>query len=219
MLREQTIKTKQVAATVGQVSRQVAAIGLVVMTFVLRVPLGYSAQGPLSLSEEVKTLLERKLEDVAALVKNPEVAKVLKMSNLENQSLSEAEILRLDQQWREQEGIGVMMLPYLTNICAGELLDFQEVNPEYVEIFITDRRGLNVCQTNKTSDFYQADEEWWQLAFNAGTGKAYYGSLEYDSSAQSHAISIYVPIRDGKDRSVIGVCKAVVGIGMLKDEL
>ena len=36
--------------------------------------------------------------------------------------------------------------------------------------------------SNKTTDFYQADETWWQAAFAGGSGKDFLGEVELDKS-------------------------------------
>ncbi|MBK2124076.1 cache domain-containing protein [Fangia hongkongensis] len=98
----------------------------------------------------------------------------------------------------------------LHNACASVLKSFQRKHRAFVEIFITDTGGFNVCQTNMTSDFYQADESWWQEAYNKGKGKTYHSDMEYDASANEIAVSIYVPLYQGD--KLIGISKSVLSI-------
>ena len=79
--------------------------------------------------------------------------------------------------------------------------------------------GLNAGQTNKTTDYYQADEDWWIGAYNSGKGKASHGTIEFDESAQTEAISLYIPVMDGINNKAIGVIKAVVSITAIKMDL
>ena len=93
------------------------------------------------------------------------------------------------------------------------MLDIQNRDESLVEIFITGKKGLNTCQTNKTSDYYQADEEWWQATYNNGIGK---GEVEFDESAASQAIPLYIPIVDPETSEAIGVAKILVDLIFLK---
>jgi len=76
------------------------------------------------------------------------------------------------------------------------------------EIFFTDRYGGLVVASQKTSDFYQADEEWWQRTFNAGKGSVFIGDMEFDESSNNWSITISVPVYS-RDLEVIGVCKVI----------
>ena len=61
-------------------------------------------------------------------------------------------------------------------------------------MFVTDKYGALVASTNRTSDYYQADEDWWQAAYNNGEGAIYFGQPEFDESSQSFGIIMAVPI-------------------------
>jgi len=39
---------------------------------------------------------------------------------------------------------------------------FRELYPYHIEVFVTDAKGALVAATNRTSDYYQGDETWWQ---------------------------------------------------------
>ncbi len=80
--------------------------------------------------------------------------------------------------------------------------------PLFAEIFITNRFGVNIAQTNMTSDYYQADEKWWQLARKNGL---FVSDIEYDESSNTSSIEIAVRITN-TDGDFIGVIKAVLNI-------
>ncbi|MCD4664430.1 MAG: hypothetical protein K8R68_04100, partial [Bacteroidales bacterium] len=73
------------------------------------------------------------------------------------------------------------------------------------EIFVTNKYGANVGQTGRTSDYYQADEEWWQ---NGREDGLYLGDVGYDESADIYSLDIVVKI-DDENGDFIGVLKAV----------
>ena len=90
------------------------------------------------------------------------------------------------------------------NSVSTRLRVFIENFPEEVEVFVTDMRGLNVAMTERTGDYWQADEGWWEGAYAAGFGKTYISKVEYDESSRTYAINVGVPIRD-TDGEVIGI--------------
>jgi len=65
--------------------------------------------------------------------------------------------------------------------------------------------------TNKTSDYYQADEQWWQKSYNEGKGRSFHSKVEYDKSAGFWGIALYVPIYD-RQQEMIGIIKAFLEI-------
>lgn len=163
------------------------------------------------LSADVEQIIEQNLNFVTNLAARTGIKDAVRAANANHAQLTLEEIQILDMRWREAKDTDAFITQYLTNFIARELLTFQKDNPGFSEIFITDSVGLNVGQTNKTTDFYQADETWWQDSYNDGMGKTYYGSIEFDESAQVIAIPLYAPIR-GSNKEVIGVVKAVLNI-------
>ncbi len=77
------------------------------------------------------------------------------------------------------------------------------------EIFVTDRQGALVAASGLTSDYYQADEAWWEKAYNGGAGSFYLSELEYDASSGIYAFSLATPIYN-QAREAIGILKLVI---------
>lgn len=170
-------------------------------------------------SAEVIQILDKKKEVIENLAKDPLIIKAVKESNERNQNITLPEILRLDRKWQKTEGMDEFIKSFIINACGQYLVEFQEANEVFSEIFITDEKGLIVGETNKTSDYLQADEDWWVKAYNKGNGMSYYGVLEYDKSSRTEAISLYVPVRDIETKKAIGIIKAVCDITAIKMEL
>ncbi len=63
----------------------------------------------------------------------------------------------------------------------------------YSEILVTNTYGVNVAQTNKISDYYQADEEWWQQTKDKGF---YISDVRYDERAKGYFIDICFKLED-----------------------
>jgi len=78
----------------------------------------------------------------------------------------------------------------------------------YGEVFITNKYGANVALTGRTTDYYQADEEWWQIT---KTEKHYVSGIEYDESAGIQVISISQRI-DDSEGNFLGIIKSIIDI-------
>ena len=98
------------------------------------------------------------------------------------------------------------------NPVAFQLRDFAEAFPNHVEVFVTDRYGATLAATNRLSDYYQADEAWWQAAWNEGRGAVYISEPEFDESAGVTALLIATPIVSQERGEVIGVVRSTVVI-------
>ena len=84
---------------------------------------------------------------------------------------------------------------------------------KYAEIFITNAFGANVAQSEKTSDYRQNDEMWWQKAKQNGIFLSEGG---YDESAEVYASDVAIRILDN-DGNFIGVLKAVINVESITD--
>ncbi|NOX53511.1 MAG: hypothetical protein GXP27_03565 [Planctomycetes bacterium] len=224
------LRAQRVGADVAPAWQLAAALGVVLLCFVssgcdrwfgpacdgMEQP---SAAKPLPFAPEVDTVLRQKLDVLQSLAADPAVVQAAQEGSRKNGQLSADAICELDEQWRNAPVDSHLVQPLLTNACARSLLAFQEEHDGFPEIFVTDREGLVVGATNKTSDYYQADEDWWKQTFAGGRGQAHYGEIEYDDSAESESVSLCVPIRDPQTRRVIGVLKAVYDIEAIVEEL
>uniref|UniRef100_UPI0035689CC6 hybrid sensor histidine kinase/response regulator n=1 Tax=Novipirellula sp. TaxID=2795430 RepID=UPI0035689CC6 len=76
------------------------------------------------------------------------------------------------------------------------------------EVFYTNRFGVNAAQTNRTSDYRQDDELWWQRAFE---DDVYIGDVMRDESAGVYSVDICLRVDDESGRP-LGVLKAVMNI-------
>jgi HAMP domain-containing protein len=117
----------------------------------------------------------------------------------------QAEIGRLDREWQDAVANGELNNLFIqTRVnwapLSVYLRRYRDQFPDHIEVFITDRSGALIAATNVTSDYYQADEVWWQEAFTNGV---YIGTPEYDESAGDYAIIMAVPIRDPRIEGIL----------------
>ncbi len=135
-------------------------------------------------------------------------------------SLSQAEIEQLDQKWRAADAADnnadPLVARVINNSLSTDLRRFQKDFPQHVEVFVTDTQGVSIASTNRTSDYYQADEEWWQTAYQQGL---YVGQPEYDESSKSLAIVMATIIRANGSENVVGILRTTVNFDTLADSL
>ena len=143
------------------------------------------------------------------IANDPEVIKLIALANEKNARYTPKEIMEIDQQWQETEGVDLFVVSLITNDLAEKLKAFQKKHRTLVEIFITDQRGLLIASTNKTSDFFQGDERWWQEIYELKDPKGFWGDVAYDESALAEAVPLYLAIFDDKQQEVLGFLKAV----------
>ncbi len=193
-----------------------AFIPLMVVSLV-SLKLGQSAlknnigQGYKMLAKEKAIAIERLFEDrineVKELTYFPQIIAAVKQANASYQGKQPLDvILPLDEEWIKNKGRTKTADAIQRNSPTKFLKQYQKLDLErYGEIFITDRYGANVAMTNITSDYYQADEGWWQGAFNAGEGGVYLDDRGYDDSVGTLVVGIVLPIKDREE--VIGIFK------------
>ncbi len=162
------------------------------------------------IEDEIKEL-ELYLSFVASY--NYTIIKSVEVSNALHAGVSEEENLRrmkdMDIDW-VISGWPRLKDSLLNSDSSEVLRDIQKSKKNILsEIFITDRSGALVATTNKTSDYFQADEEWWQRSYNNGLGAVYATAMEWDESSDTYGFSIACPIVGAQAR-VIGIMKVVI---------
>ena len=136
-------------------------------------------------------------------------------------SLSEiqAEMLSRDQLWATAPDSDRLVQSVIAGTFAKQFRDIQARFPDHVELFVTDQYGGLVAATHRTSDYYQADEEWWQLTFNNGRGAVYIGQPEFDASSNTLAINMAAPVFDDSTGNLVGVLRSTYRLEALTELL
>jgi GAF domain-containing protein/HAMP domain-containing protein len=134
---------------------------------------------------------------------------------------SEAEIIAsintLDTAWKSASDSDAIIQNVLDNQYSSELTEFQRFAPQHVEVFITDRYGANIGATNRTSDYFQADEEWWQEAYNDGEGAIFISQPEFDESSNTFAVLIALPLHYQGDFA--GILRSTLTVNFIAQTL
>ena len=171
------------------------------------------------LQSEVNTKIEQSRE----LVNLPVIQKTLKESNESFVATGSPEeiVKQIEKRWKSSNPETPDSIAYnlIHNSSADLIRSMMEKDIEseskfkYAEIFITNAFGANVAQSEKTSDYRQDDEVWWQKAKQNGI---YLSEGGYDESARVYASDVAIRILDEKG-NFVGVLKAVINIESLTD--
>ena len=149
------------------------------------------------------------IEVLNTLAKTPSLIAAVQQANKDRADWDAQKIATLDKAWIDKNAsVDEIISQINANPLSAYLKDFVKSNPSEVEVFATDVKGLNIAMTDRTSDFLQGDEGWWQAAFAGGKGARYIGAVEYDDSAKAYAMNIGVPIYDPDTQKAIGVLRA-----------
>ena len=75
-----------------------------------------------------------------------------------------------------------------------------------------DNRGLNVGQSDVTSDYWQGDEAKWKKTFLVGPGAMIIDDVELDESTQTFQSQLSMSITDQATGEVIGAITVGVDV-------
>jgi PAS domain S-box-containing protein len=177
-------------------------------------------QVALIFSEFIAHQIDHQVGDIRTFIGSPWWRDAVKEANFvyenwEPKAIRE-HMARMDEQW---VAMADSPLQEWLDSRMGQRLKILAAQDETVaEIFLTDQYGGLVAASGKTSDFYQADEKWWQHAYNNGKGDIYFGEVELDESSGKISSALAVPIKNEADQ-IIGIAKAVLDIGIFFHEM
>jgi hypothetical protein len=163
----------------------------------------------------VVALVEGKIR---ALVQTPAVVTAVKNQNAKHAKLDQAAIDRLDQQWRAE--VKAKSGPLSAGVLANALSKYlKKIKADhgglFTEIFVMDNRGLNVGQSDVTSDYWQGDEAKWQKTFLVGPSAVFVDKVEHDESTQTLQTQVSLAIVDPATKRVIGAATFGIDVAAL----
>ncbi len=155
---------------------------------------------------------------VAGWISNSTVVEAIKAQNDKHANLSQDEIDKLDKQWRAETGssdrplIGAVLAKALSTFLIEAKNGTQGL---VTEVFVMDNKGLNVGQSDVTSDYWQGDEAKWKKTFLAGPDGLFIGEVEQDESTQAFQSQLSMSIVDPATGEVIGAITVGVDVDTL----
>lgn len=141
--------------------------------------------------DKVKSFASSKLLGWAS---SHEIVAAVNLQNAKNVSLEK--IKEIDEKWIKTSGVDDFMKAILGNSCSEYLIKLRKDNPMIIEAFAMDNKGANVGMTNKTSDYWQGDEDKFVKSYNNGNGSTHFGKMSFDESSQAYVIQVSVPVKE-----------------------
>ena len=170
--------------------------------------------GPAAAAERVPASY---VEQVRAWTQDPTTLITLRAWNDKHADLSQADIDRMDQDWRKQTGGD--QKPLIAQILGAPLSSMllrhqADSGGQLIEAFVMNRHGLNVGQSAVTSDYWQGDEAKFQESFGRGADAVHYGEVEVKDSGR-RAQQVSLTITDPKTGQPIGAITAEFDLDLI----
>jgi hypothetical protein len=125
-----------------------------------------------------------------------------------------ARINGIEEAWNARNSPPVLR-EVLSSDAATRLRRFQEIDPRFLRITVTDARGATVAATHKTLDYFQADEDYWQSISAEGRGAISLTDILYDDVTKTSYIGVGVPVLDEGTNRFLGTVDALVDVSNL----
>lgn len=159
-------------------------------------------------ADEFRLAMQLFLEsDLRPWITDPVLIEAIRAQNDEHEGLSQSEIDALDTAWRETVDAGGSDL--VDGVLNGTPADFlrEQVAASggaISEAFVMDNHGLNVASSAATSDYWQGDEDKFQMTYGAGPDAVHISDIEFDASSETYQGQISITIVDPDTGAPIG---------------
>ena len=184
---------------------RVLLVILVVLGYVTTV---YSQELPAVITPPPISLIDTSLiKKIKSYLATEIVILSVKNQNLKYQHIKEKEVTALDAQWVEERKRAQQPLiaATLSNPLSAYLTRLQaHSDGVFNEIIVMDNKGLNVGQSNITSDYWQGDEAKWQKTYAKGAGAIFIDEPEWDKETSTWRAQVNMSIDDPANGTAIG---------------
>lgn len=150
--------------------------------------------------------------------RHPTVVAAVRAQNQQHERLTPDDIAALDWKWRsETEAHSKPMIQALMSNALSSFLSLKKRAGDglYTEIIVMDNKGLNVGQSDVTSDYWQGDEDKWRKTFMAGPDAVHIGDITRDKSTRRLQSQISLPVIDPATKKSIGAITFGIDVSRL----
>jgi hypothetical protein len=168
--------------------------------------------------EHVAPMQNLAKSDKMAWLKDPALVAAIKEQNQKHASLSQGDVDSMDKKWRSEVKAsgGSMIDGVMSNTLSAFLKKVKEQSGGlFTEIFVMDNKGLNVGQSDVTSDYWQGDEAKWKDTYGKGGQQVHIGKVDMDESTQTLQSQLSVTIVDPATNEPIGAVTVGVNVEQL----
>lgn len=156
--------------------------------------------------------------EIRTWANDPRIVAAIAAQNAETAGYTQADIDRLDQQWRAEVNVpdsalvgGVLAHPVSEMLRERVTASGGQIS----EAFVMDARGLNVATASATSDYWQGDEEKFTETYPKGADAVHLSEVEFDESTQTFQVQVSIPIVDSATGGIVGAITVGVDAGRL----
>lgn len=208
-----SLRTRLIATFVGLTMLSVVAVS-VASALVLRSSLITAVGNRLQtrVEEEAALLgqfIGEQMTSLQVLALNQSILSGVGLANLQyptSEASIRARLADMDQQWAAAGNDAIIVRSRVSeSALANNLRQFRELAPHNAEVIVADAFGGLVAATERTSDYDQSDEAWWQAA---RAGELYLGQPELDESGV-FGMALAAPVVNPSNGSVIGVVRTL----------
>ncbi|MCB4771870.1 hypothetical protein LGR54_24985 [Ancylobacter sp. Lp-2] len=146
------------------------------------------AQDEMSHAAAVTAYVKKNIEP---WLSDPAVISAVLTSNKAHAKLMQSDIDELDNKWKAKDQ--ALRDSTMKNKLAEFLTKKKDASGGIItEAFVMDGYGLNVGQTDGTSDMWQADEAKWQKTYPVGPGAIFVDKVEEDGGKKIAQASVAI---------------------------
>ncbi len=177
-----------------------------------------SATAAMAAGEHVGPATEFAKSRLAGWMSDPTVIAAVKAQNSKQAGIDEATIKSLDKKWRAE--VDASDKPLISSVLGNALSKYLKSKKDsseglITEIFVMDAKGLNVGQSDVTSDYWQGDEAKWKKTYLEGPDAIFVDDVEEDESTQMFQSQVSMSIKDPKTNEVIGAVTVGIDVDAL----
>ena len=155
-------------------------------------------------TDKLKKIVEDK---VVPAMHDPVIIAAIKAGNEAHKDWTNDQIIAKDKEWRAQ--VDAAEKPLISSVMSNEasqhLVKVQGASNGLIEeVFVMDDKGLNVAQSEVTSDYWQGDEAKWQETYGKKSADFNVGAVEFDESTQAFVSQVSFTVNDPATHEPIG---------------
>lgn len=198
----------------GPVAAQEADLALVEETALAAAP----ESEPRVIQPTVDTVTPDVISSLRDFIETEIVRQSIVNQNGKHAGLAEDEIIDLDQMWRAEHDADDQPLisATLTNPLSSYLTRIQaQAIGLYTEIFVMDAKGLNVGQSNISSDYWQGDEAKFQKTFPVGPTEVFVDEPEFNDRLGIWVAQVNMTIAESSKTRAIGAVTVEINLSEL----
>lgn len=151
--------------------------------------------------------------NVKPWISDPIIVDAIKKQNVETSKLKDIDINKLDISWMDRSNKELIDSKMNNPVSTFLRNKKSAANDVIFEIFVFDKRGLNVGQTNMTQDYNQGDEAKYWKTFQVGPDAMFIDKVGKDNGRNVSQVSL--TIKDPATGEAIGAMTVGIDVDKL----